>query len=141
MSKLVHPVVGGYRDENCTFSRVEAQGSRGDILAAKLPHAEETDIRAIVEIIRANVFVTNVIECIVVNGECWAFTLQLENNESTVVASSKEIEIRMRCKNPETVVFTAECLYGGTLGQVPNADRLVFSAGYDELVLGVEQGS
>ena len=47
----------------------------------------------------------------------------------------------MRREHPETIVFSPERLDGGALREVPDADGLVLTAGHDELVLRVEEGS
>lgn len=44
------------------------------------------------------------------SGICWTLTLQLEDNETSVVTGSKQVQLRMRCDNPESVVLATEGL-------------------------------
>lgn len=53
--------------------------------------------------------------------------------------SSEQVQFRMCRQHPEAVLFSPERLHGGALGEVPDANGLVFTAGHNELVLGVEE--
>ena len=77
-------------------------------------------------------------------GIRWAFSLEFEDDQTVVMSSRKEVELRMRCKDPEAVMLSPERLHRRVrrvLRQVPNANRLVVNARHDQLVLGVEKRS
>jgi hypothetical protein len=57
------------------------------------------------------------------------------------MASSKKIESRMSCKNPETFVFTPECVKTSTLGHVPYSDTLIFRVGENKFLAWMEENT
>jgi len=61
------------------------------------------------------------------NGRRWALALELENHDTIIVTSSEQVDLRMRCYDPETIVFSLERLDRSALVQVPDADCLVLA--------------
>ena len=61
-------------------------------------------------------------EVVLVDGRCGPLAFQLEYHDSIVVASSEEVDFRMRCDCPEPVVLTLEGLDRGSAIEVPNTD-------------------
>ena len=52
---------------------------------------------------------------------------------------SEQVQLRMRRKDPETVMLSPERLHGRPLREVPDAHRLVLTARHDELMFGMEE--
>ena len=84
-------------DDNSSFGRVEAERSWQCPLAPKLPDAQDSNVRTRVEVVLANVLVPDVVKGVILQSECWPFSFELEHDETVVVPSSKEVQLRMCC--------------------------------------------
>ena len=108
-------------------------------MGSELADAHHARIRSSSKVTHSDHLVSDVEERVV--GQCkrGSFPLELEDDQTIVVSSSEEIQMRMGSQYPEPVVLSSESLNGGTLGHVPNPDGLVFTVRKNELVSRVEE--
>ena len=88
IGKLVQPIVRRDGQQDSAFRWVVTECPGRDIRAAELAHAEKTDVRTRVDIIRPYVFVPDVVHGISVKSKSRALTLQLEDDETIIVTFS-----------------------------------------------------
>lgn len=153
-------------DDDGALGGVVAQRPGLDVLASQPPHADDAGVRARREVVRAHVLVPNVEERVAVDRERRSLAVELEDDESRVVAceegcalargrgiewgdegsrrkkertSGKEVQLGVRREDPEPIVLPPKRLHRRPLAHVPDANRLVLGITDDELVLGVEE--
>jgi len=139
--QLVQPIIRADRQDHRPLRRVEAERSRRNIRAPKFAHAQQADICAGVEVVRTHVLVPHVIQRVLMNRERRPLAFKLEYDQTRVVPGCKKVEVWVGSKHPEPVVLPPECLYGGSLRQVPHAHGLVLATRDDKFVLGMEESA
>jgi len=72
-------------EEYAPFGRVEAECLRCDVGRAKFTHAQHARVCAVVEIVLTDVFVSDIIEGVVVHRECRSFALKFEDDQPIIV--------------------------------------------------------
>jgi hypothetical protein len=83
--QLEHPVIRRDGEDHCAFRRVETESPWWDIRASEFAYAKQANVGAGVEVVRTDIFVSNVVECVLVDCKCWAFALQFEHYETAVM--------------------------------------------------------
>jgi len=83
--EFVQSVIGGYRQENGAFSRVEAQCTRREIRASEFANAEETNVGTRPNVVSPHVFIANIVNLVSVDCKGGSLALKLENDETTVM--------------------------------------------------------
>lgn len=78
-------IFGSCGEEYTPFGRVEAECLRCDVGGAKLAHAQYACICSVVEIVLTDVFVSDIVECVIVNSERRSFSLEFEDNQAIVM--------------------------------------------------------
>jgi len=78
-------VFGSCSEEYTPFSRVEAEGLRCYVGGTKLAHAQYTSVCAVIEVVLTDVFVSDIIESVVVYSECRSFALEFEDDQAIIV--------------------------------------------------------
>ena len=78
-------------------------------------------------------------ELILVDGACRSLTLELEDHYAIVMASGEEIDLRMCCYDPESVVLALEALHACSFVEIPDTYRLVFADRQYQILVWVEQ--
>ena len=71
----------------------------------------------------------------------WSLPLQLEDNHTSIVTSSKQVESRVTSHHPKPVMLPPESMQTGPLGHVPHSDGFVLAVGQDEFLSRVEDGA
>lgn len=138
IAELVDAVVATDGGDDGSFGRIEAQCPGRNVLRAKFAHTQKTDIGSRVEVVLTNVFVPDIVEGVLVNSESRAFPFEFEDDQARVMTSGEKVQVGMGCKHPETILIPTEGLNRTSLGQIPDANCLVFTTADDELVLGME---
>lgn len=55
------------------------------------------------------------------------------------MTSCEEVDLRVRCNDPEPVILTLKGVHRGPLIQIPDPDGLVLAGGQDEILVWVEE--
>ena len=85
MYEFEDSVFGSCSEEYTPFSRVEAEGLRCYVGGTKLAHAQYTSVCAVIEVVLTDVFVSDIIESVVVYSECRSFALEFEDDQAIIV--------------------------------------------------------
>jgi hypothetical protein len=78
-------IFGSCGEEYAPFGRVEAECLRCDVGGAKLAHAQYACICAVIEIVLTDVFVSDIVEGVIVHSECRSFALEFEDDQAIIV--------------------------------------------------------
>lgn len=78
-------VFGSCSEEYTPFGRVETKSLRCYVGRTKLAHAQYARVRDVIEVVLTDVFVSDIIECVVVNSECRSFALEFEDDQAIIV--------------------------------------------------------
>ena len=137
--QLKHPIIWANHQDNSPFRQVEAESPWWDVRTSEFAHTQKTYICTSIEVIWTHIFVSNIIQGILMDCKHWPFTLKFEYNKTTIMSHCKKrfgCEAKWESRIGHSLSWTS---VSQSVLLDPRHERV--TTGSDQLVFRMEQGA